>query len=42
MISVLRSTTHFRIMSFSNKSYLFGKPSKQLNMSSIAFNMSCR
>ncbi len=39
MISVLRSTTHFRIMSFSNKSYLFGKP---LNMSSIAFNMSCR
>lgn len=40
MISVLRSTTHLRIMSFSNKSYLFGKPTKQLSISLIASSIS--
>ena len=42
IISVLRSTTHLRIMSFSNKSNLFGKSTKQLSKSLIASRTSCR
>ncbi len=42
IISVLRSTTHLRIMSFSNKSNLLGKSTKQLSKSLIASNTSCK